>query len=131
MLDIRLIEEVSLLPFADHIVLLNSDGHIARQGTFEQLNVNDTYLEGLASHDGRTDSGDNEVLPQAPTSSRPQPSSQARSASNDASRQEGDSSVYRFYGASMGWRRLAFYATSILFYGAFSGLQCKSALRIL
>ena len=127
MLDIPLIGEVNILPLADHIVLLNSDGHIAKQGTFEQLNVNGTYLESLASHDRRSDSGGNEGLPQAPTSSRPQPSS----ANNDASRQEGDSSVYRFYGASMGWWRLAFYATSIFFYGAFSGLQCKSTLRIL
>jgi ATP-binding cassette, subfamily C (CFTR/MRP), member 1 len=131
MLDIRLIGEVKHLSLADHIVILNSDNQIAKQGTFEQLSVSGQYLEGLASHDGRSDRRDNEGLPQALTDSMPQPSSEPGSASDDASRQEGDSSVYRFYGASMGWWRLAFYATAIACCGTFAGLQSKSAPRVL
>ncbi|KAH8694908.1 ABC transporter [Talaromyces proteolyticus] len=114
---------VNYLSLADHIVILNSDGRIAKQGTFEQLSTSGRYLDGLARHERTLGIKDNEGLPQVPTSTTSLRSSEPRSASRDAHRQEGDWSVYRFYGASMGWWRLAFYATSIVSSSTFSGLQ--------
>lgn len=45
----------------------------------------------------------------------------------DTRRQEGDWRVYRFYGSSMGWIRLALYGTCIICNSTFAGLQSKSA----
>jgi len=124
-------EEVNHLSLADNIVIMNSDGRIAKQGTFEQLNISNQYPKGLDPTHGGPNHVDNGGLPEAPPNNMPQPSSQNSSTSNDASRQEGDSSVYKFYGASMGWWRLSFYAFSIAFYGVSAGLQSESAPYIL
>ncbi|QKX58862.1 uncharacterized protein TRUGW13939_05990 [Talaromyces rugulosus] len=115
---------VILATHSNHIVILNSNGRIAKQGTFEQLSTSGRYLDGLARYDRTTlGSTDNEGLPQVPTSMTSHTSSEPRFASRETRRQEGDWSVYRFYGASMGWWRLAFYATSIVSSSTFAGLQ--------
>lgn len=121
---------MNLLSLADHIINLNSDGRMAKQGRFEQLSISGQYTDRIASYDKRMSDGDNQEVSDAAIIRVSQPNAETSSADNNKSRQDGDTSIYQFYGASMGWWRLAFLTTTLASYGAFAGLQCKWALHI-
>jgi hypothetical protein len=118
-------EVVNCLSLADHIIVFDSSGCICEQGTFEQLRSSGRYLRARLSNTN------DESPPPAPASIMSQTALEITPVNTDTRRQEGDWSVYRFYGASMGWFRLALYGTCILCCGTFAGLQSKSSYYVL
>ncbi|OKL56998.1 hypothetical protein UA08_07710 [Talaromyces atroroseus] len=108
---------VNRLSLADHIIVFVSSGCICEQGTFEQLRSSGRYLHARLSNTN------DESPPPAPASVMPQTALEITPVNRDTRRQEGDWSVYRFYGASMGYLRLAFYGAYVLCCGTFAGLQ--------
>lgn len=109
------------LSLADHIIVFDSNGNISEQGTFEKLSSSENYL--LA----RLSNTKDETSTLASASAISQTALEITPVNSDIRRQEGDWSVYWFYGASMGWLRLALYGTCILCSGTFGGLQSKSS----
>lgn len=120
-----LMEAVNCLSLADHIIVFDSSGCICEQGTFEQLRSSGRYLRARLSNTN------DESPPPAPASAMSQTALETTPVNRDTRRQEGDWSVYQFYGASMGWLRLALYGTCVLCCGTFAGLQSKSASYVL
>lgn len=116
-----LTESVNRLSLADHIIVFDSNGHVSEQGTFEKLRSSENRLLTRLSNTK------DESSTVAPASAMPQTALDITPVNSDTRRQEGDWSVYWFYGASMGWLRLALYGTCILCSGTFGGLQSKSA----
>lgn len=114
-------ESVNRLSLADHIIVFDPDGCIPEQGTFEQLRSRERYLRARLSNT------DDKSPPLAPASVMSQTALEITPVNGDTRRREGDWSVYRFYGASMGWLRLLLYGTCVLCSGTFAGLQSKSA----
>ncbi|KAI1148901.1 P-loop containing nucleoside triphosphate hydrolase protein [Nemania diffusa] len=113
------------LPFANHIIVLSSDGSVVEQGSFEQLASNGNYVHGLGlskmtgatSDSDSSIAGDNskdaeplEVAPvAAPTFEMPKSLASAR--------QLGDWTVYKHYFGSMGF----FLAGSLLWWAVLYG----------
>ncbi|CAI6338803.1 unnamed protein product [Periconia digitata] len=106
------------LPAADQIIVLES-GTIVQQGRFDQLMMQDGYVQQLGLESNPT-----------PETSKPKdistPSGLVEQlavelpdivSANDASRQAGDAAVYKHYAASMGW----FLTISCLFSSALWG----------
>jgi ABC-type multidrug transport system fused ATPase/permease subunit len=95
------------LPNADHIIALGPDGSLVEEGTFQDLLANKKYVHGLGitQSDSRT-SGSSTPTPEIDEGSYiiRTKSTVVGSVDNtpDQSRQTGDSSVYRYYFASMG-----------------------------
>ncbi|GAM37304.1 hypothetical protein TCE0_023r07121 [Talaromyces pinophilus] len=108
---------VNRLSLADHIIVFDPDGCISEQGTFEQLRSRERYLRARLSNT------DDKSPPLAPASVMSQTALEITPVNGDTRRREGDWSVYRFYGASMGWLRLLLYGTCVLCSGTFAGLQ--------
>lgn len=100
------------LPSADHIIALNQDGQIVEQGTFDDLDGLDGYVNSLKvqainksadsltldSSNGVSEAEDNEDSTASKTRTPPPA---MWSAADERSRQTGDLSVYRHYAASM------------------------------
>ncbi|RAO74265.1 uncharacterized protein BHQ10_010277 [Talaromyces amestolkiae] len=108
---------VNRLPLADHIIVFDSNGYISEQGTFEKLRSSENRLLTRLSNTK------DESSTVAPASAMSQTALEITPVNSDTRRQEGDWSVYSFYGTSMGWLRLALYGTFILCSGTFGGLQ--------
>ena len=115
MLYILLIEAVNRLSLADHIIVFDSSGCISEQGTFEQLRSSERYLRAISN-------GNDENPPPAPAGFISPTALEITPVNKDTRRQQGDWSVYQFYGAAMGWLRLALYGTCVLCCGTFAGL---------
>ncbi|KAH7346292.1 putative ATP-binding cassette transporter [Rhexocercosporidium sp. MPI-PUGE-AT-0058] len=96
------------LPFADHIVALDTSGHIVEQGSFEELKRGGGYVEGLFEHVGaraleeeRSDHQDE------PEMERPIviPAFQSDVEEDENMMPNKEFATYRYYFESIGWWR--------------------------
>ncbi|RGP61630.1 hypothetical protein FLONG3_10459, partial [Fusarium longipes] len=97
----------NFLSSADHIICLSDEGKISQQGSFQNLQNGDGFVKHLLK--GKTTHSKPEAL-EGPTeeestekTNRPKHETpKQRDEPNDARRQNGDSTVYRYYFSSTG-----------------------------
>ncbi|KAF5657957.1 multidrug resistance-associated 1 [Fusarium heterosporum] len=101
-------QSAEFLSSADRIICLNKEGRISEQGTFHELARTGGYVRSLLRT--KTDQPDLRIsesatendIEQAPQSTQASPKQPEEE--NDARRQRGDSTVYRYYFSSTGSR---------------------------
>jgi len=114
---------VHRLPYADHILSLNTEGQIGEQGTFDQLKNSSGYVSNLAiRHKHEQDSTSAEAKTRIPSpetweSTTEHITSQAQTEEEDLNRPIGEWSTYRYYFMSIGLSR----SLLSLFYLTLSG----------
>lgn len=97
------------LPYADHIIALDSNGTIAEQGDFEKLNHTGGYVASFSLPPAEWDYKQDEQEIADRAAAKPyvykayDPDSALEEAAADASRQTGDVSIYLYYVRSVGW----------------------------
>ncbi|KAG9231678.1 putative multidrug resistance-associated protein [Amylocarpus encephaloides] len=92
-------------PYADHIIALDSSGHISEQGNFEELIQAGGYVQSLAVNhkfDNGTVALDLEDLSAEP---RDEITATASASNDDSVPLNGELSTYKYYFASIGWSR--------------------------
>ena len=94
---------VNLLPWADHIIALNAEGHIAEQGTFSVLNSSNGYVHNffLEHHD---DQEQQEKAVEKPTA-KADTTKRSLAVANDSvdkKRQTGDMATYGYFFRNVG-----------------------------
>jgi ABC-type bacteriocin/lantibiotic exporter with double-glycine peptidase domain len=111
------------LPSADYVIALG-DGTISEQGTFDELMASQGYLQRLGLKNSSDDDASSEIsISKASVQELKPQLNKAKTAKItaapevDASRQVGDSTVYKHYMKSMGW----FLAASALFFASLWG----------
>ncbi|KAG4443574.1 hypothetical protein IFR05_000951 [Cadophora sp. M221] len=110
---------VQRLSFADHIVALDSTGHVAEQGSFQHLSNTGGYVQSLASKlktEGTakaTSSGNGSPSKLTPTSE----DEELEIAELEINRQSGDLAVYKYYFGATGWFNTAAFFASIIMFG--------------
>ncbi|KAL2069425.1 hypothetical protein VTL71DRAFT_14104 [Oculimacula yallundae] len=96
------------LPFADHILALDSNGCVAEQGSFEELRRAGGYVEGLWRHVGEK-SQDTKTSTRALLSGTAVESTtkaiEAITEEDDFNMSNGEFATYRYYFESIGWSR--------------------------
>lgn len=106
------------LPFADHIIVFNSEGHIAEQGSFQDLKMANTYIKQMLATSLKDDSDQADT-----TVSESIIRSTVKKLSDDdiaeVARRTGDIAVYKYYLRAIGWRHTLF-ATMIITIYSFS-----------
>ncbi|KAK7996619.1 hypothetical protein PG989_004659 [Apiospora arundinis] len=117
--------DVSLLPRADHVIVLGLDGRVAEMGTFEYLREHSTYVKSLMIQDmgsKRSTSGSNLIDRVEETDTTDENRGKrllvgggdeytVTEPANDLTRQHGDASIYRYLATHIGlWRVLVFIA---------------------
>ncbi|PVH72950.1 putative ATP-binding cassette transporter [Cadophora sp. DSE1049] len=109
---------VQRLSFADHIVALDSTGHVVEQGSFQHLRNTGGYVQSLASKlksEGTakaSGSGNGVPLKVVPTSA----DEELDIAEDELNRQSGDIAVYKYYFKATGWlNTAAFFGTVVIF----------------
>jgi ATP-binding cassette subfamily C (CFTR/MRP) protein 1 len=101
-----LVTTAKRLPYCDHIVVLDKEGSIAEQGTFEKLNLSGGYVSSfdlaLPDWDFSAEKHEYEAPPryteQQNTNQVTEEEIQA-----EANRRTGDVAIYRYYVGSVGW----------------------------
>ncbi|KAK1755881.1 ABC multidrug transporter [Echria macrotheca] len=109
---------VNQIGIADHLLLLNETGHVVKQGAPDTLSVPEEYTHTTASADGLP--GDNAAAVQAG-------SGPAKLVDDEANlseqRQIGDTAIYKYYFASLGWFGLAVWFSAVVLEAALSALK--------
>ncbi|KAF5492420.1 ABC transporter atnG [Colletotrichum siamense] len=114
--------DVSLLPRADHIIVLGLDGHVAEAGTYEQLREHSSYIKSLAIQEKSSKDGD--VLREATSDGATRDANEANQSlangdddlaaaepADDLTRRLGDASIYKYLASHIGfWRVMVFVA---------------------
>jgi ABC-type multidrug transport system fused ATPase/permease subunit len=104
------------LPYCDHIVTLDKQGHICEQGDFETLNRSGGYVSGFDLPPPDWTYSPEKHLYEAPPKYSESPSS-AKVTEDDiqaeANRRTGDASIYLFYVRSVGWIATMIFVVSI------------------
>ncbi|CAM1511520.1 Fc.00g090330.m01.CDS01 [Cosmosporella sp. VM-42] len=98
-------QSVSFLSSADLLLVLNLDGHISEQGTFDNLRKNSPYLQALLKDTTHSTSSTHEDEPEENVESveaKSPSEDQQVEGHHDKRRQLGDSTVYRYYFGSIG-----------------------------
>lgn len=98
------------MPLADNILVLDKDGKVVEQGTFDYLRSRDGFVSKLMLHPellksgSRSDDTENTLqkMPAAAVA-KVLPGPSANDAA-DLTRQTGDISVYKYYLKSIGWK---------------------------
>ncbi|RDW58727.1 hypothetical protein BP6252_13203 [Coleophoma cylindrospora] len=102
---------VDYLSFSDHIITLGSQGELEEQGSFEELNSKEGYVNNLsvrvkAAHDAEN------PIPGSKEDTDPEP----RELIPNGQRQLGDMTIYKYYIDTVGWRNsIVFLALGALF----------------
>ncbi|KAL1959109.1 hypothetical protein VTO42DRAFT_2896 [Malbranchea cinnamomea] len=97
------------LPYADHIIVLDSEGRISEQGRFDDLNVTGGYISSFSLQPADWTYKPNlTVVPsKGPSISRPPQTQNIAESSQEleaeANRRTGDISIYLYYIGSIGW----------------------------
>ncbi|KAI9645295.1 hypothetical protein NHQ30_006030 [Ciborinia camelliae] len=113
---------VHRLAYSDYIIALNQSSQIIEQGTFDDLKTNGGYVESLATrHKSEEDEAgeirtDETVQKQSPFATVENDDFINKVA--DLNRQTGDSSVYNYYFASIGWLPTGIFFLCVLIFGA-------------
>jgi ATP-binding cassette, subfamily C (CFTR/MRP), member 1 len=99
--------KVHLLPFADRIISLGSEGLISEVGSFHELRSTNGYVAGL-NIESRTKNVPGPLLAEDRAEYRFD-KQKATKANTEITRQLGDSEVYMYYFRSNGLRNYIFY----------------------
>lgn len=114
---------VHRLSFSDHVVSLDSSGHISEQGSFAQLKTSGGYVQNLTTKlRTNSDSGVKEQ-PELATLNAPAfkiEVNEHEAQAEELNRQTGDFSVYKYYFASIGWKRTLVFSMFVVLYGVAS-----------
>ncbi|KAF2177348.1 hypothetical protein K469DRAFT_755155 [Zopfia rhizophila CBS 207.26] len=107
---------VKRIPFADHIVALDSAGEIAEQGTFEELNATGGYVSkfNLPKPDWKSSPKQSQGVIQYYGNSTRKAEMSKQALEAEASRQTGDVSMYIYYAKSVGWLPVLIFAVAIV-----------------
>ncbi|OQO09094.1 hypothetical protein B0A48_05985 [Cryoendolithus antarcticus] len=102
---------------ADHIVALNSSGHIAKQGSFEELLHTPGYISELIA-DSKDVESSRAVEDVKADFSRPAAGAGAEPSDlqQDLARRTGDTAVYGYYARSIGWYYSIILIVTVLLY---------------
>lgn len=117
---------VHRLAYSDFIIALNQSCQIIEQGTFDYLRSSGGYVENLATRH-KPEEGDAEEVETDETIKKQSPfatvgNDDIQNELADLNRQTGDSSVYHFYFASIGWIPTGVFLIYIIVFGAASKL---------
>jgi hypothetical protein len=91
---------VNLLPSADYIIALGSNGEVVEQGTFEELNKSNGYVRSFSVQQSKEQFQNTE--PAGKSTLGPMPTSALVDAMDDKKRQLGDLTVYMYYFRTLG-----------------------------
>ena len=123
------------LPYADQIIVLNENGRVAEQGSFEHLMHHGSYVPtvvGRHHQDLEAEKTEDTVVPMDTYRSHLEEVEIERAAA-EMTRQVGDLSTYKYYFAACGWiNTLVFFAT-VAGFGIFlklPGEKTKSYSRL-
>lgn len=94
---------VKILPFADYIIVLGSNGTIIEQGSFPELNSSDGYVSNLDLHANEAQASDEDKIELILEHKKNFDLSVAASTS-ERNRQIGDMSIYKYYLSAAGRR---------------------------
>ncbi|KAK2760146.1 ABC multidrug transporter [Colletotrichum kahawae] len=114
--------DVSLLPRADHIIVLGLDGHVAEAGTYEQLREQSSYIKSLVIEEKSGATAD--ILREGTRDRAIRGGNEANQPlvdgddglavdepADDLTRRLGDASIYKYLAAHIGfWRVIVFVA---------------------
>ncbi|KAF4634221.1 hypothetical protein G7Y89_g3892 [Cudoniella acicularis] len=113
---------VHRLSYADHIVALDTTGHVSEQGSFELLQRSGGYVEGLTTkhkHDNAPNSEESDL--ENPSTAPQTIPAKNRPKDEVTVMPNGELSTYKYYFASIGWSR----SMISLFYLLLSGVALK------
>ncbi|OCL10209.1 hypothetical protein AOQ84DRAFT_3965, partial [Glonium stellatum] len=104
------------LPYADHVIALDSDGKIAEQGPFEALNKTGGYVSSFSLSRPESDKPPEQDEPTSPTTYS-KSVSESKATEEDlqaeASRRTGDVAIYLYYINTVGWVPTVIFIVSI------------------
>jgi ATP-binding cassette subfamily C (CFTR/MRP) protein 1 len=91
---------------ADNIVVMGAEGTVIEQGTFNQLNLQDGYVQGLLlkQQERKMSVDAPELSPETLHSRLPAGAAVVLDQQRELSRQMGDSRLYLYYLKSIGWQ---------------------------
>ena len=91
--------------FADHIIMLGTNGSILDQGSFEDLASTNKTVQAFKALEGKEIASTDIVkdISEPKPSFIEQPSDEKKQALEDINRRTGDLSVYGYYLKSIGW----------------------------
>jgi hypothetical protein len=115
---------VHRLQFADHIIALDSTGHIAEQGTLSKIRNAGGWVENLETrHNDAKDLDEAVALTEEISEKPPNMGAMQKKIvqEDEVNRPIGEWSTYKYYLTSIGWPR----AFLSLFYVSFSGVAVK------
>jgi ABC-type multidrug transport system fused ATPase/permease subunit len=92
---------VKRVPYADHIISLDGEGHVSETGGFDTLDKKGGYVASFAL--GMPDWKYEPAIVVLPTVSEIPLSKEAVVKEHDKTRQEGDTATYMYYVKSVGW----------------------------
>ena len=115
------------LPFADHIVVLNEEGQIAEQGSFQELNAAGGYVSSfeLQPADWTAKSTDmknlDQVLAMTTTAklvypTLPPSKESTETTEFEANKRTGDLAIYIYYAKSVGWFAVVIFIVAMCAY---------------
>lgn len=117
---------VHRLSYSDYIIALDRSSQIIEQGTFDFLKTSGGYVENLAArHKSDDDDADEFYTKETTQKQSPFATVESDDLLNEAAdldRQSGDSSVYNYYIASIGWAAMGLFFLCIIIFGAASKL---------
>lgn len=103
---------------ADHVVLLDDQGSISKQGAPDGLSVLDDFITSAPEQDASASASPGAVSDPAPVQQADDELGQQR--------QVGDMSIYKYYFSSLGWTGLSIFLGSVSLNAAFASLKCKT-----
>lgn len=126
---------VHRLAVSDHIIALDSSGHVTEQGHFEQLKTAGGYVEDITSKlraSNDSPAKQQQEAAKLDISAFKAGADEQLAQSEELNRQSGDFSVYKHYFASIGWRLTLIFFVFVVVSGVTSKLPefvltyCKS-----
>lgn len=120
----KLIIIVSLLPSAEHIIALGSNGEIVEQGSFAQLNAKfDGYIRSFALSKSTSPIETESTVASHKFEKSPRSSEEP---SNNTKRQVGDMAVYLYYFKAIGFWSMVWFFMGIISCTTILNFPCES-----
>lgn len=117
---------VHRLLYSDHVISLDSSGHISEQGHFTHLKTSGGYVQGLTAKLRSNDDPRASEQPKPTVTDTPpfkMDADEHEAQAEELNRQSGDFAVYRYYFASIGWTRNLIFAIVVVLYGVASKMS--------
>lgn len=112
---------VHRLPYSNHIISLDSSGHVSEQGPFDSLKSSGGYVQSLATNHKAEDTEPSKQGGAAPTEALFVTEVDDTAVEIDElNRQTGDIAVYKYYFATIGWRQNTIYAVIVVLFAVAS-----------